>query len=133
MSDMYLVLRRRLETVATQWVTIESAVLREARTRKGLSYESLARQIPVAAKTYERWEKAGRIPFWHVDKVAELLELEIERPSFDPPLVKVEGAIAEDRDELLAQVAELAEGQARVEALLERLLRGEDGSQADEG
>lgn len=116
MSDMYLVLRRRLETVTTQWVEIETAVLREARTRKGLSYESLARQIPVAAKTYERWEKRGRVPTWHVDKVAELLDLEIERPIFDPPAVRV----GTDKDQMVALRGEVAELRELVEKLLRR-------------
>jgi transcriptional regulator with XRE-family HTH domain len=122
MSDMYLVLRHRLETVATQWVPIETAVLRAARTRLGLSYESLARQIPVAAKTYERWEKAGRVPVGTVEKLAGLLELEIERPTFEQPVVMIEATKAGQIDELRADLAELRQSQARMEEMLAEAL-----------
>lgn len=84
MSDMYLVLRRRLNSVATEWLDIPTDVVKEARKRKGLSYESAARQVPVAAKTWERWEKRGRVPLFHVDKIAQILALEIERPALAP-------------------------------------------------
>jgi transcriptional regulator with XRE-family HTH domain len=80
MSELYLVLRHRLDHV-TDWVMVEPAVLREARKRLGLSYEAMARQLSVVSKTYERWEKAGRIPRTDLARVAEILELEIEQPN----------------------------------------------------
>lgn len=79
MSDLYLVLRHRLASVP-DWVFIESAVLRQARERQGLSYEAMGRQLNVASKTYERYEKAGRLPPQLVRRVAELLDIEIEEP-----------------------------------------------------
>jgi DNA-binding XRE family transcriptional regulator len=61
MSDMYLVLRRRLDDVARQhdWVPIGTETMRDARKHLGLSYEAVGRALSVASKTYERWEKAG--------------------------------------------------------------------------
>jgi len=53
MSDLYLVLRRRLEAV-TEWVEIDTATLRSARKALGLSYEAMGRALNVAAKTWER-------------------------------------------------------------------------------
>lgn len=84
MSDMYLILRRRLSEVTSEkeWVVLGAEVMRDARKARGLSYESIAREIPVASKTYERWEKRGAVPVELVDKVAGLLRLEIERPEF---------------------------------------------------
>lgn len=81
MSDLYLVLRHRLEAVAVDWIEIPTPVLKEARKRKGLSYESLARELNVVAKTWERYEKAGRVPRQLVSRVAEALDLEIEQPA----------------------------------------------------
>jgi transcriptional regulator with XRE-family HTH domain len=79
MSDLYLVLRSRLESMP-EWVYIDSDILREARERRGLSYETMARTLPVSSKTWERYEKAGRIPRPLLAKAAGVLELEIEEP-----------------------------------------------------
>src|SRR4051812_6752460 len=79
MSDLYIVLRSRLEALP-EWVFIDAAVLRTARERKGLSYETMARAIPVSAKTWERYEKAGRVPRHMVARIAAPLGLEIEEP-----------------------------------------------------
>jgi predicted transcriptional regulator len=83
MSDLYLVLRSRLESMP-EWVYIDSAILREARDRKGLSYETMARTLPVSSKTWERYEKVGRIPRPMLARVAAVLELEIEEPVRKP-------------------------------------------------
>lgn len=83
MSDLYLILRHRLDHV-TDWVMVETDVLREARKRVGLSYEAVARQVHVASKTYERWEKGGRVPRPIFPRVAEVLELQIERQGQPP-------------------------------------------------
>lgn len=79
---MYLVLRRRLTEVSKEWVVLGMEVMRDARKAKGLSYEGVARQIPVSSKTYERYEKRGAVPVELVDKFAVVLDLEIERPEF---------------------------------------------------
>jgi transcriptional regulator with XRE-family HTH domain len=79
MSDLYLVLRSRLDTV-TNWVTLGTDVMKRARKAKGLSYEGVARQTNVSSKTYERYEKAGRVPEHMVEPFADVLGLEIERP-----------------------------------------------------
>jgi transcriptional regulator with XRE-family HTH domain len=111
MSDLYLVLRRRLDLVATEWVEIGTDVLRNARKLRGLSYESLARQIPVASKTWERWEKAGRVPLAYLEKVASLLDLEIEQPAGERYRVPVPAPVTEDalREELREYRDELRE------------------------
>jgi hypothetical protein len=122
MSDIYLVLRHRLDTVATEWVPIESEVLLAAMKQRGLSYEGFARQIPVSAKTAERWVKRGRVPTWHIDRVAELLGLEIERPAFESTPVKIPAKRGDELEALRSEVVELREvvaqgGQATVKAL----------------
>lgn len=91
MSDLYLVLRSRLASVP-EWVFIESAVLRQARERRGYSYEAMGRLLSVSSKTYERYEKAGRVPPPLVPRLAEVLQLEIE----EPPLVRVTTSRARD-------------------------------------
>jgi transcriptional regulator with XRE-family HTH domain len=81
MSDMYLVLRRRLDDVARQhdWVPIGTETMRDARKHLGLSYEAVGRALSVASKTYERWEKAGEVPRQDVQRVADALGLVIEQ------------------------------------------------------
>jgi transcriptional regulator with XRE-family HTH domain len=79
MSELYLVLRRRLAQV-TDWVTLGTDVMKKARTTRGLSYEAVARALHVSAKTYERYEKRGRVPVNLLLEVAEVLGLEIEEP-----------------------------------------------------
>jgi transcriptional regulator with XRE-family HTH domain len=110
-SDLYLILRRRLDHV-TDWVMVETDVLREARKRLGLSYEAVARQLYVSSKTYERWEKAGRIPRPVLPRVAEILKLQIEREG-QPPL-----ALAVD-DELSREIIARLD---RIETLLRNQL-----------
>jgi transcriptional regulator with XRE-family HTH domain len=83
MSELYLILRRRLDLVK-DWVPIETAILREARLRLGMSYETVARKLPVSSKTYERYEKAGRVPRESLPRLAEVLELEISQPTRAP-------------------------------------------------
>lgn len=90
MSDLYLVLRSRLAAVA-EWVYIPTHVLREARERTGLSYEAMGRALNVSSKTYERYEKAGRVPPALVRPVAAALDIEIE----EPRRVRVVGTVDE--------------------------------------
>ena len=79
MSDLYLILRHRLDHV-TDWVMVDTDVLKEARGRLGLSHEAVARQFPVSSKTYGRWENAGRVPRADLPRLAEILRLTIEQP-----------------------------------------------------
>jgi transcriptional regulator with XRE-family HTH domain len=128
MSDLYLVLRHRLDAVQ-EWVYLSTADLKAARKRTGLSYESMARQVPTTAKTWERWEKAGRIPRHTLPRVAEVLGLEIEQPEVAPIsvrpgpdaesgtsagqlLVEIRG-LRRDLRPLLALVEDLQEDRAR--------------------
>jgi predicted transcriptional regulator len=83
MSELYLILRRRLDQVK-DWVPIETEILREARLRLGFSYETVARELHVVSKTYERYEKRGRVPRESLPKLAEILELEISQPARAP-------------------------------------------------
>lgn len=79
MSNLYLIERRSLDEMNVDWVALGTEVMKTARKRRGLSYESAARQIPTSSKTYERWEKRGEVPIYHLPKVAEVLDLEIEQ------------------------------------------------------
>lgn len=79
MSDLYLVLHRRLNSVQ-DWVELGTTVMKTARERLGLSYESVARAVPVSSKTYERYEKRGRVPRPLLPKIAAILQLEVEEP-----------------------------------------------------
>lgn len=135
MSDLYLVLRNRLDAVP-EWVFIEPEILRAARERRGFSYETMAREIHVSSKTWERYEKAGRVPRPILGTVAEVLNLEIEEPARQRV---VASGSKEERSELLELVGELG---SKLDALdrkldgdrqaieqrllnLEQLLRGE--------
>lgn len=137
MSDLYLVLRRRLEEVKN-WAYIDTDVLRSARDSRGLSYEAMGRLIPTSSKTYERWEKGGRIPVELVGVIADLLDLEIERPQRTRTTVTVDGgardgAEATDIDVLRAEMARRLNG---VEGLLSEILDRlpeTDQSQEEEG
>lgn len=115
MSDLYLVLRSRLSEV-TDWVILGSKTMRAARTSLGLSYETVSRRIHVASKTYERYEKAGRVPRQLLPLIAETLQLEVEEPTrtrvsvpaADVPMVENELAtIRSDLAEVRDMVAHL--------------------------
>jgi transcriptional regulator with XRE-family HTH domain len=112
MSDLYLVLRHRLEEVSTEWVPIPSPILKKARKAKGLSYESLARQIPTSSKTWERYEKAGRVPRSLLPRIADILDLEITEPARQRITASTVSpdqlvALAERVEEVLAEVRQL--------------------------
>lgn len=120
MSDLYLVLRRRLDDVV-DWIDLGTETLFNARKRMGFSYETMGRKLHVSSKTWERWEKAGRVPRHELHAVAELLELEILWPAqpvairvspelpeerrgrLEEQLILVLGIVQEIRDELVAQ------------------------------
>ncbi len=115
MSDLYLVLRSRLDAV-TNWVTISSDVLKEARTARGLSFEAVSRQASCSSKTYERYEKAGRLPEHMVETFADILGLEIERPTRTTTRVTIAEPISSEMVavvERLDRVADEVEGLRR--------------------
>jgi transcriptional regulator with XRE-family HTH domain len=117
MSDLYIVLRRRLEAVP-EWVYIDSALLRAARERQGFSYETIARQIPVVSKTYERYEKAGRVPRQLLAKIAELLDLEIEEPERTRIMVEPAEPRGSVRDEISSLRTEIRELDQKLDVAL---------------
>jgi transcriptional regulator with XRE-family HTH domain len=121
MSDMYLVLRNRVNMVK-DWAELGTDTMREARQVRGLSYEAVARLIPVSSKTYERWEKRGAVPRHDLQNVAAVLGLEVERPV--PVTVLVPDPIL-DNGQALADLrrrqAELADTLDAVLHILERL------------
>jgi len=121
MSDLYLVLRNRLDAVA-EWVAIEPAVLRAARERRGLSYETMAREIHVSAKTWERYEKAGRVPRHALRAIAEVLELEIDEPAL--ARIVIAGS-DEERSEILDHLAMIDERLNAIDAKLGLLVPAE--------
>lgn len=123
MSDLYLVLRSRLEAV-TNWVSLGTEVMERARKSKGLSYEAVSRQANVSSKTYERYEKAGRVPEHQISNFADILGLEIERPVRQRVIIEDSETIELDRiSGLEAQVEALRLGQRQVLDLL-REIRG---------
>jgi predicted transcriptional regulator len=115
MSDLYLVLRSRLEAVP-EWVFIDSDILRAARERRGLSYETMARTLPVSSKTWERYEKAGRVPRQSLTKIARELDLEIEEPVRRRVPATLEAEV--DLEDVLRRVEALQDEVAEVRDLL---------------
>lgn len=101
------------------WVTLGTEVMREARNRKGLSYEGVARAANVSAKTYERYEKAGHVPAHLVGRFATILELEIERPTGGKVIVESEL----DGDVISFRLGEIERSQNEAHRLLEEVLR----------
>lgn len=96
-----------------EWVELGTDVMREARKRKGLSYEGAARQINSSAKTYERYEKSGKVPAQMVESVARTLGLEVEASA--PVRVFTEEAEAADAARLVLEVAEVNDRLRRIE------------------
>lgn len=133
---MYLVLRSRLDTVKN-WVDLGVTVMREARQAKGLSYEAVGRLANVSSKTYERYEKAGRVPGHELVMFASILGLEVSQPTPRPATVTApEGPVTlADIDARLrsleARVAELPTGDQLVHGL--ELLRRAIDAQATAG
>lgn len=127
MSELYLTLRSRLEEV-TNWVILGQEVMREARDAKGLSREAVGRQLNVSAKTYERWEQAGRVPRNDLARVADVIGLRVEAP-FDDHVVVLEDdeeatprlAVLEQRVEALERARE--EADERIETKLDEIAR----------
>ena len=130
MSDLYVVLRSRLDTVA-DWVAIGSDRMLEAQKQVGLSDERVARRVPVSTRTWIRWRLRGEVPVASLDRVAEILGLEIERPKRirvmppedDRPARRRTDRVATSQlDDLQMSVARLSAQVEEVLALLRRLL-----------
>lgn len=121
MSDLYLVLRNRLDAVP-EWVYIEPEILRAARERRGFSYETMAREVHVSSKTWERYEKAGRVPRPLLATVAEVLELEIEEPARQRV---VAAGSKEERSEILDRLDKIEELLAHLDENVSRLVPAE--------
>lgn len=133
MSDLYLILRRRLEDV-TDWVELGTPTLKNARKARGLSYEAMGREMNVAAKTWERYEKRGRVPRHLLPQVAEVLELEIDWPKrttvtiAEPPNGASQIAQLEDVLRETRLTREALQDLAAAVARFESLVRGNEGA-----
>jgi ribosome-binding protein aMBF1 (putative translation factor) len=132
MSDLYLILRSRLSDVA-EWVELGEEVMRSARHARGLSMESVARTLHESHKTYERHEKAGRVPKHRVSDYARVLGLEIVEPERQSVSLSADEAtlgeiLAETRRQsgLLEQIAAAVGGEDQEPPA--RLRRAQGGS-----
>lgn len=111
MSDIYEVLRRRVQTVAAN-AQIGTERLQAAQDAAGYSNERLARALNISEKTWRRWKSAGTVPVYHLDAVAAALDLEIERP---------EGStVRMERSEVRELRREMAEIRAMIATLIQR-------------
>jgi len=120
MSELELVLRRRLESVR-KGVHVGTDVLAQAQDGTGLSNERIARELHIATKTWERWKKAGEVPIYHIDDVAEVLRLEIERPGpvavrLPEPQTRMLQEVGTDVRVLLSEVREALDRLERIES-----------------
>jgi transcriptional regulator with XRE-family HTH domain len=103
----------------------------EAQKQVGLSDERVARRVPVSTRTWIRWRKRGEVPVASLDRIAEILELEIERPKRTRVMLPEDDRPARRRtdrvatiqlDDLQMSVARLSAQVEEVLALLRRLL-----------
>jgi transcriptional regulator with XRE-family HTH domain len=116
-----------------EWVEVGADVMLAARRRKGAGREVIARKLNVSLKTYERYERTGRVPVHQLKKVAVALGLEIVqdptpkvvmvKPRDEDRLAAVERIARETRAEVMSLRREVA-------AFLALVLRHrEDGDQ----
>lgn len=115
MSDLYLTLRHRLDAVA-EWVTIGADVWNDAQKRLGLSDERAARLVPVSGRTWIRWRQRGQVPIHSLERVAQILELEIERAQHERVVIE-EDELRELRDELARRHDDVIDRLDRIEEL----------------
>lgn len=115
MSDLYLTLRHRLDAVA-EWVTIGIDVWNDAQKALGLSDERAARLVPVSARTWIRWRQRGQVPIHTLDRVAQILDLEIERSRPNPVVLEGED-LEELRDRMERQHDDVIRRLDRIEEL----------------
>lgn len=59
-----------------EWVEVKSDLLRDARRHQGKSKEAVARELGVSTRTYERYERNGRLPAHQLKGIATALGLE---------------------------------------------------------
>jgi transcriptional regulator with XRE-family HTH domain len=108
------------------WINMPEGVMRKARLRRGLSVTDVAKSLGVSLKTYDRWERADRIPGNMVTAVAGVLNLDIELP-------EKARVVLEDRHVELGHqptMAELHQRLEAIEALLLEMRRGSGNSAA---
>src|SRR4051794_20645105 len=120
MSDLYLILRSRLPSVA-EWVELGSDVMLTARKAQGLSRESVSRDLHVSTKTVERYESEGRIPRQLLPTYAKIVGLEIEEPARVKVTLDDEQVEAHLPQDVARQLADAAEGLAAVVARFESI------------
>jgi hypothetical protein len=129
MSELYLVLRRRLEAVA-EWVQLGTDEMQAAQDRLGLSNERLAAELYVVSKTWERWKQRGMVPRHQLANVAEVLGLEVETPApvRVTPVPRGRATRADQLDQIDERLARIEEalGIARSGRGAPRAVRGED-------
>ncbi|HXJ68160.1 MAG TPA: hypothetical protein VNM39_04590 [Verrucomicrobiae bacterium] len=118
MSDIYVVLRSRLEKVAS-WINLGTEAMEGAQRRLGLSDERVAREIPVSTRTWIRWRQRGQVPVQWLPNVAKVLDLELEQAQ--RVRVHVNGDESEPTSD--DQIAALREEVAGMRAMVEELLR----------
>jgi predicted transcriptional regulator len=104
------------------WINLPEGVMREARYQRGLSLTDVAEPLPVSWKTYERWEKANRVPGNMVEAVAEVLNLDLELP-------EKARVVLNDEDIMVGRQPTMAEIYQRLEAIeaLLEAIRDADG------
>jgi DNA-binding XRE family transcriptional regulator len=107
------------------WTILDAGVMRKARRDRGLSCETVARNLHVASKTYERYEKRDRVPVHLLPQVVELLGLDVEMPDRHSVTASFPG----QNDQVAAIRVELGELRALVEQVLEELKRSERSPQ----
>jgi len=114
--DLYLVLRERLETVASD-TFIGAEVLAQAQKDTGYSHERMGRELHISEKTWRRWLAKGRIPNESLEDVARVLRLEIVRP-----VTRVEVADEPtESDQIVALRGELAAVDEKVDEILRKV------------
>lgn len=121
MSELYLVLRRRLEAVA-EWVHIGTEEMQAAQDGLGLSNERLAAKLFIVSKTWERWKAKGAVPRGQLPLVASVLGLEVEAAAPVRVFTEEEGAADE--------AATLARIDRRLQRIEEALRIAQDDSDA---
>lgn len=100
----------------TAWVDLEPGTLRKARERQGLSQEAAARAIPVATRTWRRWEASDRLPSAAARGVAQLLDVVVPSDLGEAPRDEVIEELRGLRQDVQAISDTLAEWARRASA-----------------
>lgn len=115
MSELYLVLKRRLDSVA-EWVELGTDEMQAAQNRLGLSNERLAPKLYIASKTWERWKKRGAVPRRELERVASVLGMVVETTQPVTLNLPEGGATAAEFSRLRSELAKIAADFAALEA-----------------